>query len=49
MILNANDRPNRKDAAATGKQIGCGVDHRRGYKAIRGRRQGLEPLFSAAG
>jgi hypothetical protein len=28
--LNANDRPNRKDAAATSKQIGCGVDHEAG-------------------
>jgi len=31
MILNANDRPYRKDAAAARKRIGCSVDHGSGY------------------
>jgi hypothetical protein len=41
MILNADNRPYRDSAAAAGNQVGCGVDHGRGYKAAPGFRQGI--------
>jgi len=44
--LNANDRPNRIDAAAaTGEQRDRGVDHSAGYKTVAVRRQGFRRLF----
>jgi hypothetical protein len=39
MILNADDRPYRDNAAAAGDDAGRSVDHGRGYKAAPGFRQ----------
>jgi hypothetical protein len=41
MILNADNRPNRDDAAAASGENGRGVDHGRGYKAAPAFRLGM--------
>jgi hypothetical protein len=46
VILNADDRPNRDNAAAAGSNgNGRGVDHGRGYKAAPARRQDVPSSF----